>query len=249
MFDLSPPSALTFYAFVLLTALVFASWLAAIHVAASATYVGTRASRARATGFTLCFVWLIGHALVASSGILAEDTMPPRVVFYFAGINLVVLAITLTRPGRALAMHTPLHWLVGVNAFRLPLELLLHQMYAEGTLPVQMTYEGANLDIITGILAIPAGLAIWHLGQEHRASRRIAWVFTGVGAALLVNVITIALLSAPGPLRTYPNEPAVTLVFHTPYTWIVTVMVTTAMVTHILTARHLLLTRQRGAAG
>jgi len=249
MFDLVPSSPFTFNAFVLISLTVFFSWFAAIHRVVGARFSGKAATRQRALWYTLCLVWLLGHAGIASSGILAHDTIPPRVVFYLAGINLTVLAVTLGPPGRALARETPLHWLVGINAFRLPLELVLHRMYVEGTLPIQMTYEGANLDIITGILAIPASIAIWHFGQTHRVSRVAAGAFTVAGAGLLVNVVSIALTSAPGPLRMYTNDPPVTLVFHAPYTWIVSVLVTTAMVTHILTVRHLLLTRDAEATG
>ena len=55
--------------------------------------------------------------------------------------------------GRRLAA-LPLWILVGVQGFRLPLELAMHRMFERGIMPEQMSYSGRNLDIVTGITAL-----------------------------------------------------------------------------------------------
>jgi hypothetical protein len=141
--------------------------------------------------------------------------------------------------GRRLALKLPIAALVGFHAFRLPLELVLHRWHAEGVLPVQMTYVGHNFDIISGILALPvAGLLLW----AKPVSRLHRWLVLGfnlVGFALLMTVMSIAVRSAPLPLRTYMNDPPVLLLFYAPYTWILPVCVAGALFGHLLVFRWL----------
>jgi hypothetical protein len=74
----------------------------------------------------------------------------------------------------------PLAVLVGVQGFRLPLELLMHRAYAEGLMPVQMSYSGRNFDIVTGTTA-------WcsprRSGSRRSAARGLvlAWNVMGIG--------------------------------------------------------------------
>ncbi|MGH6629559.1 MAG: hypothetical protein ACREB3_07485, partial [Burkholderiales bacterium] len=47
--------------------------------------------------------------------------------------------------------------------------------------------------------------------------RWAVWAFNLIGLALLINIVTIAILSAPTPLRQFWNEPANTFVAYAPY--------------------------------
>ncbi|PCC68098.1 hypothetical protein SAMN02745121_04557 [Nannocystis exedens] len=179
--------------------------------------------------------WLATTGLVSWSGVLEADTLPPRALFFFAGSLAVALAFALTRPGARLAAGVPIAALVGFQAFRLPLELVLHSWYRQGTLPIQMTYEACNLDIVTGIAAALAGLWLWRRGP----SRPLVWAFNLLGTALLVNVATIAVLSSPVPFRHFTRDPAVLLAFHFPYGWIVPFCVGAALAGHVIVFRWL----------
>ncbi|WP_434417397.1 hypothetical protein [Nannocystis pusilla] len=179
--------------------------------------------------------WLAITGLVSWSGVLAADTLPPRALFFFTGSLAVAVVFAATRPGARLAAGVPIAALVGFHAFRLPLELVLHSWYRQGTLPIQMTYEACNLDILTGIAAVIAGLWLWRRGP----SRPLVWAFNLLGTALLVNVATIAVLSSPVPFRYFTKEPAVLLAFHFPYGWIVPFCVGAALAGHVIVFRWL----------
>src|SRR4029077_9599369 len=109
--------------------------------------------------------------------------------------------------------------LLGGRAFRLPLELVLHAWKNQGVIPVQMTFEGHNFDIVTGVLAIATGVYLYRAGEH--ASRGVVLAFNVVGSALLLAVTTIAVLSSPLPIRAYHNGPALMVGYHFPYGWIV----------------------------
>lgn len=176
-------------------------------------------------------------ALVQGSSWIRQDSMPPAVPV-FMGVHLVVvIALVLSPAGKKLAFSLPLAWLVGFHVFRLPLELWLHRVYAEGTVPVQMTFAGHNFDITTGVLAL-AGWVWLRLRPE--GNLWVPWVFNCVGFALLFVIGVIAMRSVPYPFRAYQTEPALMLPMHFPYGWVVTMAVASAAAFHGLLLRRLL---------
>ncbi|MDC0716054.1 hypothetical protein [Nannocystis bainbridge] len=230
------PSAVSTAAFVVIVAAV----VGALVVATARAGQRLGESPARVRRWTLgtalgAIAWLVITGLVSASGVLAADTLPPRALFFFAGSLGVALGFALTRPGARLADGLPIAALVGFQAFRLPLELVLHSWYRQGTVPIQMTYEACNLDIVTGVAAVLAGLWLWRRGP----SRPLVWAFNLLGTALLVNVGAIAVLSSPVPFRVFTDEPAVLLVFHFPYGWIAPFCVGAALAGHVIVFRWL----------
>jgi hypothetical protein len=180
-------------------------------------------------------VWLKATWLVAWSGVLRRfDAVPPP----FAGfiIAFVVLgAVAAFSPlGTRLVRGWSLAALVGVQAFRLPLELLMHRAYEEGVMPEQMSYSGWNFDILTGISALLLAVALrwWRVPR---------WVVVGwnvLGLALLLNVVTIAIVSTP-IFRWFGDERLNTWVVYPPFVWLPAVMVVVAWAGHLLVFRKL----------
>lgn len=186
----------------------------------------------------LC-AWMGLTALLASSGVLLSMRGSPRLALYLAGSNGLALVLALSPAGRKLHQRVPIAWLVGFQGFRLPLELVLHAWYEQGTLPVQMTFEGHNLDIVTGVLALLVG-AMLRWGRLSELARwRWTLGFNLIGTALLLAVVRVALRSTPWGLRSYMNDPPVQLAFHAPYTWILPVCVAGALWGHVLVFRWL----------
>jgi hypothetical protein len=226
-------STVAFLAIVVGVALAFpaAVWLGTLRTSGP---VPARGSALRACGAALAV--LAVSAALAESGTLGR---PPRglgVMAYFVVCNAGAAALAFSGLGQRMAQSLPLYALVGFHVFRLPLELVLHQWYMEGVLPVQMTYAGHNFDIVTGLLALFMAPLMYY----GKLSRRAAWLFNLVGAALLANVASIAVRSSPVPLRSYMNEPPVLLALHAPFTWILPVCVSGALFGHLITFRRLL---------
>lgn len=181
--------------------------------------------------------------VLSGSGVLQRPTLPPPVALFAGGSMLVAIAAAFSPLGTRLVRGVPIAALVGFQAFRLPLELVLHAWKEQGVLPVQMTYEGDNFDIVSGVLALAVGIAL-----TRKPSRALVWVFNAVGFALLLNVATIALRSSPLPIRSYLNDPPVLLAFHFPYGWIVPICVGGAMFGHLLVFRWLFMAEGRRTA-
>jgi hypothetical protein len=179
--------------------------------------------------------WMTLTWQVAASGALRRwDDMPPPFALLVVAIFLIAIRLALSTTGRRLAQHVPLWALVGVQAFRYPLELAMHGMYERGVMPVQMSYSGLNFDIVTGITAVlVAGLL-----AAGRVGRRTVAAWNVLGLLLLVNIVTVAILSTPR--FAYFGEDRVNVwVTYPPYVWLPAVMVVAALAGHLLIFRAL----------
>jgi hypothetical protein len=230
----SVASTAVFVAIVLTLAVAF---VAAVHASGRALDEPPARTR-RLVGFAAVamLAWLALTAALPASGVLARQGPPPPLVLFFVGCNVLAIVLAFSRVGARFAAGLPIAALVGVHGFRLPLELVLHRWYAEGAIPVQMTYEGHNFDIVTGVLAI----ALWLVARRRALPRSAVVGFEIVGLGLLVTVGTIAVLSAPLPLRRYTDGPPLVLALYFPYAWIVSVCVAGALFGHLVLLRRLL---------
>jgi hypothetical protein len=180
-------------------------------------------------------LWLLLSGAAAASGVLRRfDAVPPP----FAGLLLAILAIGIILPlsplGTRLIRGLPLAALVGYQVFRFPLELLMHRAYTDGLMPVQMSYSGRNFDIITGIGAGLLGLAL----LRWSVPRWMIWACNLGGFVLLVNIVTVAVLSTP-IFRWFGDDRLNVFVTYVPFVWLPAVMVTAALMGHILVLRKL----------
>jgi hypothetical protein len=184
----------------------------------------------------LTAVWLSGTWMVAASGAIAQfDQRPPPMAMLFLAVAAVSVGLGFGPFAHRFLRGLPLWALVLTQAFRLPLELLMHEAAIEGVMPFQMSYSGRNFDILTGATAIPVAclLAVGYGG------RRLAAAWNTLGTLLLANILFIAVISTPvfaafGPARLN------TWVAYPPFVWLPTVMVVCALAGHILIWRHLL---------
>jgi hypothetical protein len=171
---------------------------------------------------------------LADRGMLLQfESVPPPFALLVLGIVLVALVIAYGPLGAPLAA-LPLWVLVGVQAFRLPLEIAMHEMAERGVMPEQMSYTGYNFDIVTGLTAI----VVAALARSGNASRALVLGWNVLGSLLLVNIMTIAILSTPA-FRAFGDDRLNTWVMHPPFVWLPTVLVLAALAGHLLIFRAL----------
>jgi hypothetical protein len=167
--------------------------------------------------------------------------MPPPFFLLVVAILTLSLAMTFSRFGTRIARAIPLWALVLAQAFRFPLELAMHGMSERGVMPVQMSYEGLNFDIVTGITAIVVGL----LAATGRVGRGVIAAWNVLGLVLLINVVTVAILATPR-FRYFGDEHLNVWVTYPPFVWLPAVMVLAALAGHLLIFRALKLQGARG---
>ena len=212
----------------LLVAGVFVAW----RRTGASTIRSILAAAAMTAGLT---AWMAATYLAASLRMLQFPPGPPTMVVVFVLVFVLTVGLGVSPVGRRLAAGLPLVVLVGVQAFRLPLELMMHRAYEYGLMPRQMSYSGLNFDIVTGIAAIVVAALL----ATGRAGIRTVRAWNWLGTLLLVNIIAIAGLSAPTPWRVFRNAPANVWITTAPFVWLPAVMVAFAILGHIAIYRRL----------
>jgi len=221
--------------FVSLTLFVAASVVAGIYWSGRRSGVPRAQARRHAFGGALAAaVWLGLTGALAARGAL-HFSAPPTMLPLFPIVIVSAIGLALSPLGKRLALSIPLAALVGFQSFRIGVELLLHRAYMEGLMPVQMSYTGRNFDIVTGITAV--AVAIW-IARGHR-SVSVVFAWNTLGLVLLANILIVALLSAPTPMRRVMNEPANVWVTRAPWIWLPTVLVWAAIAGQALVYRRL----------
>jgi hypothetical protein len=225
-------SAFVLLAVVVAALLPLAVWWSAVR----AGYDRGRIGRQTALAALATIVWLAVTHAAASAGLL-HFSPPATMMVVFVAVFAIAIGFALSPVGRRIALQLPLAALVGFQAFRVIVELLLHRAYAEGLMPIQMSYSGRNFDIVSGVTAL--GVALWLAAGGRSARVVFAWNTLSVG--LLVNILGIALLSAPTPFRVFMNEPSNVWITQAPWVWLPAVMVLAAIAGHALVYRRLAL--------
>jgi hypothetical protein len=220
--------------FVVLPLLVAAGFIVACEWAARRLGDGATARRRRAVRVgAAVLAWLAVTALVAASGVLRRfDATPPPFGVLALAVGIIGIAVPCSRLGSLLVRGLPLWALVGFQVFRFPLELVMHRAYLEGVMPVQMSYSGQNYDIVTGITA--GALGLW-LGRR-RVPRWVLISWNTLGLILLVNIVTIAIVSTP-VFGWFGKERLNVFVTYPPFVWLPAVLVAAALMGHILVWR------------
>lgn len=180
------------------------------------------------------FIDLVIPAILVRSGALNRYDPPPPALLLLLGQSILTAVILFSSRGTALVTHLALGAVVLLQSFRIVVEYLLHRLYLEGVVPVQMTYAGRNFDIVTGI----TGLALGLLLVRGRILPR--WVVLGwniLGLLLLANIVGTAALSTPVPFRVFTEGPPNLLPSTLPWIWLPSFLVQVALGSHLLVFR------------
>ncbi len=182
--------------------------------------------------------WIVLVTVLAYKNFFADFTkLPPRPGLVLLLPLPFVIMIALSRSGTKLLQTVPPSWLVFIQSFRIFVELLIWFAFMSGKLPVQMSVEGRNFDVLTGILALPVG---YFLLRKKSYAPKIAIAYNVLGLVLLLNIVVTAFLSMPTSLRYFMNEPSAVLVGSFPFILLPAVLVPIAYSFHIFSLRQLL---------
>lgn len=185
-------------------------------------------------------LWMAATWAAAASGIFQQwSRNPPPFALLVLAILCLAGTLAFSRFGARVSSTIPVWALVLVQAFRLPLELAMHGMYERGIMPVQMSYSGLNFDIVTGALAIPVAILV----ATGLAGRGLVAAWNVLGLALLINVVTVAILGTPR-FRYFGDDHLNVWVTYPPFVWLPAVMVLAALAGHLLIFRAILTNRR-----
>ena len=179
------------------------------------------------------FGWCIFLLIVSTTGFFTNfDTFPPRLVIVLIVPLVAIILAVRSGATKELLQVIPARNIIRLQVFRVFVELLIWAAFALDQLPIQMTFEGRNFDVLSGLFA-PV-VAYWLVNN-----RTAMYIYNYVSLALLINIVTIAILSTPVPFRVFMNEPANLLVTKFPFILLPGMLVPLAYGLHFLSLRQL----------
>jgi len=185
----------------------------------------------------LLMAYLVIPGILAYTAVL-DRYIPlpaPALVLLFS-LTVLTVIITCSSVGGRLLASVSIRAIIGLQAFRVGVELLLHRLYVEGFVPVQMTYAGRNFDVISGVTGVV--LAAW-LWRGRPVPRGLVLVWNTLGLALLVNIVAVAILSTPVSFRRFTEGPPNILPSTFPWGWLPSFLVQVAWGSHLVVFRQL----------
>lgn len=177
---------------------------------------------------------LIWMAVVGILGYLGfyrvQNSIPPRFVFLLGpGILFVIVYFLLAR-NRTVHNEQHLRWLTLLHTVRIPVEIVLFYVFIEGLIPDLMTFDGYNFDILSGISAPIMYYAIF-VKKWISKKGLLLWNFICLG--LLINILTIAVLSAQTPIQQFAFDQPNIGVTYFPLVWLPAVIVPIVLYSHL----------------
>lgn len=184
----------------------------------------------------LCWMLLVG-VLGVLDFYKKENVFPPRVFFLLVPTILLFLYLFINKNTQRFLDGISLKWLTLLHVIRIPVELVLLNVFLEGLIPRIMTFEGWNYDILSGITA---PIMYYGVFVKKRIGTRGLLLWNSVCLVLLVNIVTIAILSAKTPLQQLAFEQPNVGITCFPLVWLPAVVVPIVLFSHLVAIRQLL---------
>lgn len=182
--------------------------------------------------------WTILQGVIGWSGFYKEvDSIPPRFILLLFPALLSIGILFFTSGGKVFIDGLDVKALTLLHVIRLPVELVLHWLFMNRGVPQIMTFEGFNFDIFSGISA-PFVYYFGLVKNNLNKTTVLVWNFICLG--LLINIVVLAVLSAPSPFQRLAFDQPNVAVLYFPYTWLPGVIVPLVLFSHLVVIRRLM---------
>ncbi|REC61890.1 hypothetical protein DRF65_12740 [Chryseobacterium pennae] len=194
--------------------------------------------------FLILLCWLIIQAALSLNDVYNShlNSLPPKIVLL--GILppvLVILFMFNTPKGKLFIDSLSLLHITYLNIIRIFVEIALYKLFLYKMVPEIMTFKGINFDILAGI---SAPFIAYYGIRMSKISRNLILYWHIIGLALLLNIVIIALLSAPSPLQRIAFDQPNIAILHFPFSWLPTFIVPVVLFGHLVSIRQLLRQKQ-----
>ena len=191
-------------------------------------------------------LWMAILIVASVTGFLYDFTyFPPyRMLLVLLVPMVVLIRYTVSHRFDDVVSKMPASWIVKMQGFRVVVELFLWWAFLDGSVPEQMTFEGRNFDILAGLTA-PLVASWWLKTGEEKPTLVLVWNILGL--LLLFNIVVVAVLSMPTPMRYFMNEPANTIVATFPWVLLPGILVALAFGLHLISIKQMLRLMKTGS--
>ncbi len=225
MIELLPPAISILFGSLVIVAIAWFYWL----------------SRSRIF-LILTTVWVAIQTVLSAAGVYQNTTLlPPKLLLYgILPVLIFIVSIFTTSQGKKFIAQLPLKPLTYLHTIRILVELVLYLLFLHQLVPVYMTFEGTNFDIITGLTAPFVAIFAFN-GKSLKKKLLVGWNIFGL--ALLLNVVITAMLALPTPMQQISLQQPNVAVLYFPFSLLPTVVVPLVLFAHLAAIKQLISTR------
>ncbi|MEQ8925162.1 MAG: hypothetical protein RLO81_05075 [Fulvivirga sp.] len=159
------------------------------------------------------------------------EALPPRFIFLIIP-SIIIVIYSLKKID---VSKVNLFFLLMIHLLRIPIEIILFQLYELGLIPKLMTYAGWNWDILSGIAAIPI-LALFVI---NKLNKKILFLWNLSALILLAIIVFSAIFSAPSVIQLLAFDQPNIAVLQFPFVWLPSVVVPIVLLSHILIFKYI----------
>lgn len=153
-------------------------------------YVFTKSNNLKQSTLPMLLGWSILISVLAYFGVYQykEGEVFSRFIFVLLPITLFIVYLV---KNKSFYKNRNLRWSTAVHIVRFPVELLLFQLAIRELLPMEMTYEGWNFDIIPGITSML--LLLWI--KFGKINKKVLLGWNILGLIFILFILTNGILS------------------------------------------------------
>src|SRR5688500_3639004 len=188
--------------------------------------------------------WLAIQTPIAYSGFYTNtNSVPPRFVLFVLPPLLFIIGLFATTKGRQYLDSLDPNILTLLHVVRISVETVLFWLFIYKAIPELMTFEGRNLDILSGLTA-PIVYYFGFVKKRMNITSIILWNLICLG--LLMNIVVTAILSAPTPFQKLAFDQPNVGVFYFPFIWLPCCIVLLVLLYHLAVIRQLVKKKGEG---
>jgi hypothetical protein len=117
-----------------------------------------------------------------------------------------------------------------LHIVRIPVEIVLFWLFQSSLIPQEMTFEGRNFDILSGITAP----IICFFAFRNNKTNHILLIIWNISAfILLLNIVITAILAFPSPMQSIAHAQPNRAVMYFPYIWLPALIVPIVFFSHL----------------
>ncbi len=195
------------------------------------------ASRSR-TALIILLVWITLQALISTTGFYTiTNSLPPRFLLLVVPPLFTIVLLFNTAKGKVFIDLLDVKALTLLHIVRIPVELVLYGLFIYKKVPELMTFDGRNLDMLSGLSAP----FIYYFGYiKQKITPKVILVWNIVCLGLLLNIVVYAVLSTPVPFQEFAFDQPNIAVLYFPFIWLPCCVVPLVLLSHLVSIRRML---------
>lgn len=182
-------------------------------------------------------IWMLIQMVLGLQGFYSDTSIvPPRFPLMIAPVLLAMIACFILDKGKRFLDKFDMKILLWVHIVRIPVELILYDLYLQKTIPELMTFTGVNFDILAGITA---PLMYYLVYVKKSIGRKALLLWNVLCFLLLMNIVINAILAVPSPIQQQAFDQPNIAILYFPIIWLPSVVVAIVMFAHFIAMRRL----------